>query len=44
MATETSRTKVAPANVLRGVDWETYNRLRDHPSNGHSACRTSTGR
>ena len=35
MATETSRAKVAPANVLRGVDWETYNRLRDHPSNGH---------
>jgi Uma2 family endonuclease len=35
MAIETSRTKIAPANVLRGVDWETYNRLRDHPSNGH---------
>ena len=35
MATETSRPKVAPPNVLRGVDWETYNRLRDHPSNGH---------
>ena len=35
MATGTSRPKVAPSNVLRGVDWETYNRLRDHPSNGH---------
>ena len=35
MATETRRPKVAPPNVLRGVDWETYNRLRDHPANGH---------
>jgi len=35
MATETSRPKAVPTNVLRGVAWETYNRLRDHPSNGH---------
>jgi Uma2 family endonuclease len=35
MATETSRPKAGPPNVLRGVAWETYNRLRDHPSNRH---------
>ena len=35
MTTETRRPKVIPSNVLRGVDWETYLRLRKHPGNGH---------
>lgn len=35
MATDTSRPKVRPGTVLRGVDWETYNQLRDHPGNVH---------
>jgi Uma2 family endonuclease len=35
MATETSRPRVLPTNILRGVDWESYIRMRDHPGNGH---------
>ena len=35
MATETSRPKVARRNVLRGVDWDSYVRMRNHPGNGH---------
>ena len=33
MATETSRPRVMPTNVLRGVDWESYVRMRNHPGN-----------
>lgn len=35
MATDTTRPKALPDDVLRGVDWKTYNLLRDHPSNSH---------
>jgi Uma2 family endonuclease len=35
MATEMRRSKATPTNVLRGVDWEIYAKLRDHPSNAH---------
>jgi Uma2 family endonuclease len=35
MATETVRPRALPSNVLRGVDWKTYLRLRNHPGNGH---------
>jgi Uma2 family endonuclease len=35
MATDTTRRKTLPNNVLRGVDWDSYVRLRNHPGNGH---------
>ena len=35
MFTKTSRPSLHPTNVLRGVDWESYVRMRDHPGNGH---------
>jgi Uma2 family endonuclease len=35
MATDASRTQVRSCSVLRGVDWETYNQLRNHPGNDH---------
>jgi Uma2 family endonuclease len=35
MATVTRHPKVAPGSVLRGVDWDTYNKLRDYPGNNH---------
>jgi Uma2 family endonuclease len=35
MATDTSQPKALPSNVLRGVDWKAYLRLRNHPGNGH---------
>lgn len=35
MPTKTSRAKVHPTNVLRGVDWDSYIRMRNHPGNGH---------
>ena len=35
MATETSRPRVLPGNILRGVDWESYVRMRNHPGNDH---------
>ena len=35
MATDTARPRALPSNVLQGVDWETYLRLREHPANDH---------
>ena len=35
MATETRHPRTAPSNVLRGVDWESYVRMRNHPGNDH---------
>jgi Uma2 family endonuclease len=35
MLTKTIRSHVHPTNVLRGVDWESYVRIRNHPANGH---------
>ena len=35
MATGTSRPRVLPGNILRGVDWESYVRMRNHPGNDH---------
>jgi Uma2 family endonuclease len=35
MLTKTSRSNVHPTNVLRGVDWDCYVQMRNHPGNGH---------
>jgi Uma2 family endonuclease len=35
MSTEIRREKPARTDILRGVDWQTYNQLRDHPGNAH---------
>jgi Uma2 family endonuclease len=35
MATDTTRPKVLSVNILRGVDWDSYIRMRNHPGNGH---------
>jgi Uma2 family endonuclease len=35
MLTKTSQSMVHPTNVLHGVDWESYIRMRNHPRNGH---------
>ena len=35
MATETRRARTADGTVLRGVDWESYVKMRNHPGNGH---------
>ena len=35
MSIKTSRPRVHPTNILRGVDWGSYVRMRDHPGNGH---------
>ena len=35
MLTRSPRPKVDLTNVLRGVDWDSYVRMRNHPGNGH---------
>ena len=35
MLTPTTRPRVQPPNILRGVDWDSYVRMRNHPGNGH---------
>ena len=35
MLTKASRPKAHPPNILRGVDWDSYARMRDHPGNNH---------
>ena len=35
MLVRTRRPKADPTNILRGVDWESYVRMRNHPGNGH---------
>jgi Uma2 family endonuclease len=35
MPTKTSRPSVHSDNILHGVDWESYIRMRNHPRNGH---------
>jgi Uma2 family endonuclease len=35
MATEMRRAKTADGTVLRGIDWESYVKMRDYPGNDH---------
>ncbi len=35
MLTKMSRSNIHPTNVIRGVDWDCYVRMRNHPGNGH---------
>ena len=35
MSIDTNQQAGFPGSVLRGVGWKAYNRLRDHPQNGH---------
>ncbi len=35
MATQATRPRVDPTNILRGVDWDSYVRMRNHPGNNH---------
>ncbi len=35
MSTKTSRPMAPRTDVLRGVDWESYPKLRNHPGNDH---------
>jgi Uma2 family endonuclease len=35
MITKASRAQIHPTNTLRGVDWDSYVRMRNHPGNGH---------
>jgi Uma2 family endonuclease len=35
MLTKTSRPRTHPTNILRGVSWKSYIRMRNHPGNDH---------
>jgi Uma2 family endonuclease len=35
MPTKAVRPKIHPTNILRGVDWDSYTRMRNHPGNDH---------
>ncbi len=35
MLTKSPRPMVDPTSILRGVDWDSYVRMRNHPGNGH---------